>query len=115
MTAHRAKGAAARYAAIAETTHALTLGDLIVDWQRVRADLDDPAFKASDAATSGMLAEEERLLAAVAMATPGSVRDVRRKAELYPATFCEEGVPTKASALLLAAVISDLRLLETRG
>lgn len=89
MTAHRAKGAATRYAALAETHHALKLDDLIIDWQRVRADLDDPAFKASDAATSGMLAEEERLIAAVAMAKPASLRDVRRKAELYPATFCE--------------------------
>jgi hypothetical protein len=111
----RATHHGADYAAIAEGQHGLSLDALIVDLQRVRADLADPGFKGSDAATTGMIAEEERLIASIAMVPPQGLQDVRRKAETYPKTFSDEGQPTKASAMLFAAILSDLRLLEARS
>jgi hypothetical protein len=106
---------AAHYAAIAEGLHGLTLDGLLVDLQRVRADMADPDFKASDAATAGMIAEEERLIAAIAALPPEGLCDLRKKVACYPLTLCDEGQPTKSSAMLFAAIVSDLRLLEARG
>ncbi|MCO4054960.1 MAG: hypothetical protein HEQ16_13120 [Bosea sp.] len=105
----------AHYAAIAEALHGLSLEGLLVAHQRVRADIADAGFKVSDAATTGMIAEEERLIAAIAALPPEGIRDIRLKAECYQQTFCDEGLPTKSSAMLHSAIVSDLRLLERRG
>jgi hypothetical protein len=111
----RATAITADYAAIAEHQHRIELDDLITEHSRVRTDLADRRLAVSDAATTGMIVEEERLLSAVALTPPRDLRDIRWKLELYSQTFCEDGLPTKASTMLLAAVHSDLRLIERRG
>jgi hypothetical protein len=111
----RATATTADYAALAEQMHRVELDDLLTAHSRVRADLADRRLSASDAATTGMIAEEERLLSAVALAQPRDLRDVRWKLELYSQSFCEDGLPTKASTMLIAAIHSDLRLLERRA
>lgn len=81
--------------------------------QRVRAHIADPGFRASDAAIAGAIAREQALVTEVAMAVPRDDADIRRKVELLSETYCDEGQPTKASAIILAAIVSDLRLIET--
>jgi hypothetical protein len=111
----RATATAADYAALAEQMHRVELEDLLIAHSRVRADLADRRLAASDAATTGMIAEDERLLSAVALTPPRDLRDIRWKLELYSQSFCEDGFPTKASTMLIAAIHADLRFLERRA
>lgn len=61
------------------------------------------------------ISSKSALIAAITALPPEGLCDFRKKVACYPLTFCDEGQPTKSSAMLFAAIVSDLRLLEARG
>ncbi|WP_321337167.1 hypothetical protein [Breoghania sp.] len=101
----------AGYAAIAEVAKPVSVTCAMARLLRIRADLLDPDVHASDAAVSGLLVEEERVLTEIALKPAATAAELQMKLDLLTNTLAETNTSQMAQ-VLASAVARDFRMLD---
>ncbi|MDJ0933354.1 MAG: hypothetical protein QNJ43_24045 [Breoghania sp.] len=99
------------YAAIAEVARPVSVTSAMARLLRIRVGLIDPRVHASDAAISGLMAEEEQALTKVALTPEATAAELLLKLDLLTNALAEANASQMAQ-VLVSAVAQDFRMLD---